>query len=239
MDTAGNVYVSDTGNSTIRKISASGTVTTLAGVAGQTGAADGTGAGARFNFPFGLTVDAAGVLYAADLGNSVVRRIMADGTVTTFAGSAGLTGNADGQGTAARFDHPSSVAVDGAGNVYVIDTPNQTVRKISAGGSVSTLAGTPGLGGRADGTGAAARFFYPSGIAVTSAGTVYVADTGNHTLRGITAAGAVTTLAGATGLSGIADGWAVRRSSPIPAVSRSTIPETSTSRITTIIRFEK
>jgi sugar lactone lactonase YvrE len=206
VDATGNVYVADTNNSTIRKIGVNGVVTTLAGVAGSTGGSDGTGAAARFNYPFGLAVDAAGNIYAADFGNSTIRKITAGGTVTTLAGSAGLSGSPDGLGGGARFDHPSAVAVDGAGNVYVIDTSNQTVRQISAGGSVSTLAGTPGLGGRADGTGAAARFFYPAGIAVTSAGTVYVADTGNHTLRVVTAAGAVTTLAGAAGVSGIADG---------------------------------
>ena len=206
VDATGNVYVADTNNSTIRKIGVNGVVTTLAGAAGQTGGNDGAGAGARFNYPFGVAVDATGNIYAADFGNSTIRKITAGGTVTTLAGSAGLSGSPDGLGSGARFDHPSAVAVDGAGNVYVIDTSNQTVRKVSAGGSVSTLAGTPGTNGRADGTGAAARFFYPAGIAVTSAGTIYVADTGNHTLRVVTAAGAVTTLAGGAGVSGIADG---------------------------------
>jgi sugar lactone lactonase YvrE len=206
-DAAGNVFVADTNNSTIRKITATGVVTTFAGVAGQTGTADGTGGSALFNYPFGLAVDVAGNLYVADNGSSTIRKITTGGTVSTFAGSPGLSGSADGQGTGARLDHPSAVSVDAAGNVYVIDTSNQTVRKITTGGSVSTLAGSPGLGGRADGTGAAARFFYPGGLAVTSTGTVYVADTGNHTLRTVTAAGAASTLAGATGLSGIADGF--------------------------------
>lgn len=207
VDAAGNLYVADTDNSTIRKISAGGVVTTFAGVAQQTGTADGTGGSALFNFPFGLAVDAAGNLYVADHGSSTIRKITAGGTVTTFAGSGGASGTADGQGTAARFDHPSAVSVDAAGNVYVIDTSNQTVRKITAGGSVSTLAGSPGLVGKTDGTGAVAKFFYPSGIAVSGSGTMYVADTGNHAIRTVTAAGAVTTLAGATGLVGSADGF--------------------------------
>jgi sugar lactone lactonase YvrE len=206
VDGLGNIYVADTNNSTIRKISTSGVVTTFAGVVSQTGTADGTGGSALFNFPFGLATDATGNVYVADHGSSTIRKITSGGTVTTLAGSGGLSGTADGTGSAARFDHPSAVAVDGAGNVYAIDTSNQTVRKISTGGSVTTLAGSPGVVGRTDGTGTAAKFFYPSGITVTSAGIVYVADTGNHTFRTVSAAGAVTTLAGATGLSGIADG---------------------------------
>ena len=206
VDAGGNVYVSDTNNSTIRKISTTGVVTTLAGVAAQTGGTDGAGAAARFNYPFGLSSDTAGNIYAADFGNSTIRKITAAGAVSTLAGSAGLSGNADGNGGAARFDHPSALSVDGSGNIYVIDTSNQIVRRITASGAVSTLAGTPGLGGRADGTGATARFFYPAGIAVTASGVAYVADSGNHTLRVVTAAGAVTTLAGASGLSGVADG---------------------------------
>lgn len=206
VDASGNVYVSDTNNSTIRKISTTGAVTTFAGVAGQTGGADGVGAAARFNYPFGLSIDTSGNIYAADFGSSTIRKITAAGTVTTLAGSAGLSGSADGTGNAARLDHPSALSVDGAGTVYVIDTSNQTVRRITAAGSVSTLAGTAGLGGRTDGTGATARFFYPAGIAVTASGTAYVADTGNHSLRVVSAAGIVTTLAGATGLTGIADG---------------------------------
>ncbi len=206
VDSSGNVYVSDTNNSTIRKIAVGGSVTTLAGAPGQTGGADGNGGDARFAYPFGLAVDVVGNVYAADYGNSTVRKITSGGTVTTLAGSTGVTGSADGQGNAARFDHPSAVSVDGAGNVYVIDTSNQTIRKISLNGGVSTLAGTATLGGRVDGLGAAARFFYPSGLTVTSAGTVYVADTCNHTLRVVTAAGSVSTLAGATGTSGFLDG---------------------------------
>ncbi len=206
VDGAGTVYVGDTNNSTIRKISPTGVVTTFAGVAAQTGIADGTGSAALFNYPFGLAVDSVGNVYVADNGNSTIRKINSGGTVTTFAGSGGLTGSGDGPSSVARFDHPSAVSVDAAGNVYVVDTSNQTVRKINTSGTVSTLAGSPTVIGRADGTGAAAQFFYAGGIAVTGAGLVYVADTGNHTLRAITAAGVVSTLAGATGLSGVADG---------------------------------
>jgi sugar lactone lactonase YvrE len=206
VDAAGNVYISDTNNGTIRRLSATGTVTTLAGTAGLNGAVDGAGGAAKFNNPAGLGIDSAGNLYLADYGNSTVRKITSGGAVTTLAGLAAQTGTSDGQGSAARFNHPSAVALDGAGNIYVIDTSNQTVRKVSAGGNVSTLAGTPGVGGRADGAGAAASFFYPGGIAATGSGTVYVADTGNHALRVVTPSGAVATLAGSAGLAGSTDG---------------------------------
>lgn len=206
VDGAGNVYVSDTNNSTLRKISANGTVTTLAGAAGETGGADGTGASARFNYPCGLAVDAIGDVYVADFDNSEIRKVTPDGNVTTLAGAASQAGNADGQGSGARFDHPMGVSVDGAGNIYVIDTSSQTIRLISPGGSVSTRAGMPGVGGRSDGAGATARFFFPAGIAATSAGTVYVADTGNHALRVMTPDGTVGTLAGTTGQAGSTDG---------------------------------
>ncbi len=207
VDAAGTIYVADTNNSTLRKIAASGVVTTLAGVATLTGTADGVGAAARFNFPFGLATDAAGSVYVADHGNSVIRKVAPDGTVTTVAGSAGLSGTADGTGNLARFDHPSAVALDATGTLYVIDTSNQLVRKITTGGTVTTLAGSAGLVGKNDGTGTAAKFFFPSGITVTGSGTIYVADTGNHTLRVVTPGGTVSTLAGATGLVGVADGF--------------------------------
>jgi sugar lactone lactonase YvrE len=206
VDAAGNIYVSDTNNSTIRKITAGGVVSTLAGAAGQTGGADGAGASARFSYPFGLAADALGNIYVADFDNDAVRKVTPGGSVTTLAGSAGTSGSVDGQGSAARFNHPEAVSVDAAGNVYVIDTSNQTVRMITAGGSVTTLAGMPSIGGRADGTGAAARFFYPGGIASTSSGSVYVADTGNHAIRAMASPGVVTTLAGGAGQMGSVDG---------------------------------
>jgi hypothetical protein len=206
VDAVGNVYVADTNNSTIRKITATGVVSTLAGVAGQTGGSDGTGSSARLYNPFGLAVDAAGNIYVADYDNDTIRKVTAAGVVSTLAGGAGSSGIADGQGGAARFNHPSAVAVDGAGNVYVIDTSNQTVREITAGGGVTTIAGSPGIGGSANGSGAAASFFYPGGIASTSAGVVYIADTGNHSIRAMNSPGAVSTLAGSAGQKGDADG---------------------------------
>jgi sugar lactone lactonase YvrE len=195
-DGEGNLFLADTGNDTIREISAQGAVTTLAGTAGQAGGVDGTGAAARFNLPGGLAVDSQGNIYVADTGNDAVREISSQGAVVTLAGTAGQAGSADGSGAAARFNAPGGVAVDSAGNVYVADTGNDTVREISPQGAVSTLAGMPGQPGSADGTGSAAQFDAPGGVAVDGAGNVYVADTGNNTVREIAPGGAVTTLAG-------------------------------------------
>jgi len=204
MDSAGNVYVADTNNSTIRKITPAGVTTTLAGAAGQNGSADGTGSAARFSNPYGIAVDSTGNVYVADSNNSTIRKIAPGGVVTTLAGAAGQWGKADGTGSAARFSNPVGVAVDGFGNVYVADGPNNNIRKITPAGAVTTLAG--GLNGSLDGTGNAAQFNYPSGVAVDCSGNIYVADTNNSTVREISPAGVVTTLAGAPGQTGSADG---------------------------------
>jgi sugar lactone lactonase YvrE len=206
MDSAGNVYVADTYNHTIRKSTPAGFVGTLAGLAGSSGSADGTGSNARFIFPYGLAVDGAGNVYVGDSGNDTIRKITPSAEVSTFAGLAGSSGSADGTGSAARFSIPQGVAVDGAGNVYVADAFNNTIRKITPSAVVSTLAGLAGSKGSADGTGSAARFYFPQGVAVDGAGNVYVADTGNTTIRKITPAGVVTTLAGFAGSAGSTDG---------------------------------
>ena len=204
-DSAGNVYVADVNNNTIRKVTPSGVVSTLAGLAGSSGSADGTGSSARFNNPLGVATDSAGNVYVADGYNDTIRKITPSGVVSTLAGLAGSTGSADGTGSVARFNSPSGVATDSAGNVYVADSWNRTIRKITPAGAVSTLAGLAGSSGSADGTGSAARFSYPYGIATDSVGNVYVADT-NHTIRMITPAGVVSTLAGLAGSSGSVDG---------------------------------
>jgi hypothetical protein len=204
VDGAGNVYVVDHGNSTLRKVTAAGVVTTLAGTAGASGGRDGTGAAARFFFPTGVAVDGAGNVYVADF--ETIRKVTSSGVVTTLAGTTGVQGTADGRGAAARFFSASGVAVDGAGNLYVADSGNSNIRKVTPARVVTTLAGPPGSEGSADGRGAAARFFVPGGVAVDSARNVYVADTGNSTIRKVTAAGVVTTLAGATGSQGSEDG---------------------------------
>ena len=206
VDAAGNVYVADRNNNTIRKITPAGVVSTFAGHSGSTGAADGPGNLAYFNSPAGLAIDATGNLYVADTFNYTIRKISPAGVVSTLAGTAGSNGAADGSGAAAQFFLPQSLAVDGSGNVYVADTGSNTIRKITPAGMVTTLAGTAGNAGSANGTGAAARFSLPAGIASDAAGNVYVADSYNQTIRKITAAGVVTTFAGSAGNSGSADG---------------------------------
>ena len=202
-----NLYVADTSNSTIRKIViATGAVSTLAGTAGITGSADGTGAAASFNSPFGITTDGIN-LYVADQFNHTIRKIViATGAVTTLAGTAGITGIADGTGAAASFNFPFGITTDGI-NLYVTDSSSNTIRKIViATGVVTTLAGTAGNAGSTDGTGAAASFASPYGITMDGV-NLYVVDSGNATIRKIViATGAVTTLAGTAGTTGSADG---------------------------------
>ncbi len=206
VDSTGTLYVSDSTDHTIRKVTSAGVTTILAGTAGSMGSTDATGSAASFRAPAGLALDGAGNLYVADTGNSTIRKITSAGVVTTLAGSSGASGNTDGAGTAARFSAPADLAATSAGVVFVADSANHTIRRIDAAGAVTTFAGTAGANGTADGTGAAARFNAPAGIAVHSGGDVFVSDTVNNTLRKITSAGVVTTLAGTYGIAGHDDG---------------------------------
>jgi len=178
----------------------------LAGDLGGKGTLDGTGDAARFMYPWALAADGSGNVYVADTGNHTLRKVTRDGMVSTLAGSAGMPGSADGTGSNARFYWPSGVTVDGSGNIYVADTWNHLVRKVTPAGVVTTLAGSAGVIGSADGTGSAARFNFPRGVATDSSGNVYVSDTSNHILRKITPAGAVTTIAGSSGVIGAIPG---------------------------------
>ncbi len=202
-----SLYVTDTCNHTIRRIDiASAEVTTLVGGAGNRGSADGTGSAARFDTPSGITSDGTS-LYVADQGNNMIRRIdIASAEVTTLAGSADSRGSADGTGSAARFDTPSGITSDGT-SLYVAEYENHTIRRIDiATGTVTTLAGSAGSSGSADGTGSAARFYHP--IEITSDGTsLYIVDMDNFTIRRIDiATRTVTTLAGSAGDYSSADG---------------------------------
>ncbi len=264
-DASGNLYVADAGNHTIRKVKIDGSVSTLAGAAGYSGSSDGSGSVAKFNGPMGIVSDAAGNVYIADTGNNTIRKITTDGVVTTFAGTPGASGKLDGAGAAATFNRPQGIAVDAAGNLYVADTGNDKIRKISPSGVVTTLwffagfniplantpqgiavdaagnlyvsdvlygcvsmpivglsctttnatirkidtrgivsilAGKQGATGSVDGTGTGASFGDPAGINLDALGNLYVADRANNTIRKITPAGVVTTLAGSAGSFG-------------------------------------
>ena len=192
VDGSGNCYVTDLKNYTVRKMTPSGNVTTFAG--GIHGVGNGTGTGIQFWNPAGIAIDGSSNIYVADYAS--IRKITPSGVSNTLAGDLYTTGSADGASTNARFNFPNGLAVDGSNNVYVADTYNHTIRKITPTGVVSTLAGSPGVSGTTDATGSNAQFYYPSGVAVDGNGNVYVADTFNNTIRKISSSGAVSTFAG-------------------------------------------
>ncbi len=206
LDSSGNIYIADSLNYTIRKISTTGIVSTLAGSPGLSGKTDGVGSAARFEDPENLAVDSSGNVWVADGQGCTVREISPNGTVTTIAGRALTPGTADATGTAARFGTLLGITVDSSGNVFVSDSSNNTIRKIAPGAIVTTLAGSPGLSGSTDATGSAARFYTPSGLTVDSAGNLFITDSSNNTIRKLTAQGVVTTVAGSPGVSDSADG---------------------------------
>ena len=204
-DPAGNVYVADTGNHTVRMISAAGAVSTVAGMAGQAGMVDGVGTAARFNRPAALAVGGDGTIYVADTENHLIRKISPGGLVTTMAGAAGLPGTQDGTGTGARFYRPMGIAVDGSGNVFVADTGNHTIRKIAPDGSVARAAGQARVAGSADGGSVSSQLNSPMGLAVAGDGSIWIADCNNHLIRRLVGT-TLSTVAGLAGQSGTVDG---------------------------------
>lgn len=216
---------------------------------GTNGTLDGPAAGARFGFPLSLAYDRTGALYVGDTGNNTIRKLDPAGTVSTVAGVAmSVTADTlDGNGTAARLRLPTAIAVDVGGNIYVADSSANCIRKVNPQGVVSTLAGSPNNAGAVDGIGSAARFWSPRGIAVDLTGTVYVADTYNHTIRKISPGGEVTTLAGTAGVVGEQDGtgataqfWnpygvAVDQAGNLYVTSRSTVRKINPAGLTTTI----
>ena len=185
VDSSGILYVADTRNHRIRKITSEGVVTTLAG-SGTYGHHDATGTVAQFRYPYGVAVDSSGNVYVADTENNRIRKITPAGVVTTPAGS--TEGYLNATGTKAQFNEPTGVAVDSSGNVYVADTHSHRIRKITSEGVVTTLAGgvdTSGNGGYLDATGTNARFNAPFDVAVDSSGNLYVADRDNYRIRKI------------------------------------------------------
>lgn len=212
LDGTGNLYVSEINNHIIRKVVlATGTVSTIAGAAGMSGSSDGAGTTARFSAPTGLTTDGAGNLYVAD-GNYTLRKlVLATGSVSTIAGTAGMSGSVDGTGAAARFGAIDSIVAGTTGNLYAADRGSQTIRRVVlATGVVTTIAGTAGMSGSADGTGAAARFSEPEAVSLDGSGNLYISERSNHTVRKLVlATGLVSTIAGSPGIAGSVDGTGV------------------------------
>ncbi len=205
LDSTGNLYIADAGNHVVRRVSSSGVVTTIAGVPGIAGFADGPANMAKFNQPRGIAIDAAGDLLVSDYRNHVIRKITRTGQVLTIAGAPGISGTSDGSGSSARFTYPSGLAVTSDGSVFVADSGNHVIRQISN-GIVSTLAGEKRYPGTSDGFGTQARFNYPFDVVVAASGDLFVADTHNHSIRRVTRNGQVTTFAGLSGEEGHDDG---------------------------------
>lgn len=206
----GTLYVTDTGNNTIRSITTNAVVTTLAGLAGQIGTTNATGSLARFSSPLGIAINPSGVIYVADSGNHTIRKVTSAGVVTAFAGSPGVWGTNDGSAGAALFNGPVGIAIDSHTNLFVSDSNNHTIRKITPSGNVSTWAGAPGMDGTNDGNGNAALFCHPGELKLDRNNMLYVVDSFNHTIRRISTNAAVTTVAGLGENEGSADGLGAR-----------------------------
>jgi streptogramin lyase len=245
VDNAGNLYVAESYNAVVRKVTPDGTVTTVAGVAGSHGTADGGPGVGRLGRPRGIVRDAAGNLFVTDV--CTIRKIDPTGNLSTFVGDPASCGVADGTGSSALFSSAHGLTIDAAGTLYVTDDEAATVRAVTPAGVVTTIAGTANKNGVADGTGPAARFSAPFGIAVDDRGVLYVADRNNCTIRRIGPGAQVTTLAGSPGScrhsDGIGasarlmalDGLALARDGSLYAMSGAVVRRVSTTGIVSTV----
>ncbi|MFF7991977.1 RICIN domain-containing protein [Kitasatospora xanthocidica] len=209
VDSAGILYIADGDNHRVRKVTADGTITTIAGTgtAGSTGD-NGPANKAQLVSPFGVVVDSTGILYIADYDDHRVRKVTADGTITTIAGTgtAGFSGDG-GPADQAQLNRPHALVMDSAGSLYIAESGNHRIRKITADGIITTIAGTGTAGSTGDdGPADQAQLNIPTGVVVDSAGTLYIADYGNHRVRKITADGTITTIAGTGTAASTGDG---------------------------------
>jgi sugar lactone lactonase YvrE len=206
VDSKGDVYFTDSSNHVLRKRSADGLVTTVAGQLEVPGTVDGRGSSARFSSPTGLAIDSAGTLYVADYSNHCIRKVTVDGAVSTLAGLCGTSGSIDGLRADARFLYPDSIAVGPGDVLYVADVANHVIRRVSTDGSVGTLAGVFGMSGFANGPPSVARFSSPQSIVFVPAGQYLVVSEGSAALRLVDLNGNVSTLAGDPNMSQVVDG---------------------------------
>ncbi|MEU2339849.1 RICIN domain-containing protein [Streptomyces sp. NPDC013172] len=204
VDSAGTLYIADTENHRVRKITADGKICTVAGTGTKGYSGDGGPAtAAQLDGPYGVAVDSSGTLYIAEYNNRRVRKIATGGTISTVAGTG--TAGSDGDGgpaVLAKLNRPCAVAVGRAGDLYIADAGNHRVRRIAADGKISTVAGTgtKGFSGD-DGPGTSAKLDSPYGVAIDGVGTLYIVGFNNHRVRKVTADGQISTLAG-TGTAG-------------------------------------
>ena len=198
MDVSGNLFIADHDNNRVRKVSTSGIITTVAGN-GTSGYLGDGGAATNANLsPTGVAVDASGNLFIADQDNSRVRKVSTNGIITTIAGGGG--GGDGGAAANASLSHPFDVKIDSYGNLFIADTVNQRIRKVSTNGIINTVAG--GGSGGDGGAATNASLNYPSGVALDNAGNIFIADTDNHCIRKVDTNGIITTVAGNRGYSG-------------------------------------
>ena len=205
IDAQGNVLIADSANHCLRKLTPAGIVTTIAGRPGNAGSADGPAATARFDTPSALAVAKDGTVFVSDTGNHTLRRIGRDGSVSTWAGSAGDPGATNAVGRAARFSSPLGIAIAKDGALFVADSANHAIRRVGADGAVTTFAGATEEWGATDGKAAQARFEGPVALAFGPNGSLFVSDALNHAVRRIAPDGTVSTFAGKLGDDGFAD----------------------------------
>ena len=203
IDNVGNLYVTET--SAIRKITPEGLVTTIS-----------TASAAGLYTPYGIQIDASGTIFIASSGNNKITKIAANGTITSVAGSAFVSGNTDGNGANASFTNPQGIAIDVTGKIYVSDADANNIRKITLTGDVTTFAGSINtISGNTNGLGNTARFYNPAGLTIDNLGNLYLADQYNSSIRKISPSGNVSTFAG-TGFGGSSDGTGTNASFSFP-----------------------